>query len=262
MRETVEILNPSTPRIPVTAVLFDFDGTLSTLRHGWEGVMEPLMVELLGEGARDRVRAYIDESTGLQTIHQMKWLAGEVRALGGRAGDPWVYKAEYNRRLMETVASRRAILRRDPSRRDDFLIAGGVALLEALRSRGVELLVASGTDTADVEAEAGLLGLSGYFSKVAGAAAGSEDCSKEAVVRGLLSGGRDPRRLAVIGDGRVEIAVGRQHGARTLGVASDEANRRGVDPSKRARLVGAGADAVAGDFLDLDGVLGFLTGGA
>ena len=65
-------------RGPVRAVLFDFDGTISTLRSGWELVMKPLMLEMIAGGmdwddALEReVDAYIDESTGIQTILQMK----------------------------------------------------------------------------------------------------------------------------------------------------------------------------------------------
>ena len=37
-------------RKPVRAVLFDFDGTISTLRCGWEAVMKPLMLEMISGG--------------------------------------------------------------------------------------------------------------------------------------------------------------------------------------------------------------------
>ena len=94
------------------AVLFDFDGTISTLRYGWEKIMEPMMVgmiagdtepsqELMGE-----VRDYIDQSTGIQTIYQMQWLADAVERHGKNPGmpkDPWWYKNEYNKRLMVPV---------------------------------------------------------------------------------------------------------------------------------------------------------------
>ena len=33
-------------QLEIKAVLFDFDGTISTLRYGWEKVMEPLMLEI------------------------------------------------------------------------------------------------------------------------------------------------------------------------------------------------------------------------
>ena len=64
--------------------------------------------------------------------------------------------------------------------------------------------------------------------------------------------------VAVIGDGKVEIALGRAAGARTVGLASDEAQRHGVNPVKRERLIRAGADVIAGDFLDMDELLVFL----
>ena len=254
------LLRTAIPKCPVTTVLFDFDGTISTLRHGWEQVMEPLMIELLGEGSADMVRAYIDESTGVQTIHQMKWLAGQVRQRKGAAADPWEYKAEYNRRLMLTVSRRREALLDGTVKREDYIIAGAEALLKALCGRGVQLYVASGTDDPDVKAEAEALGMSAYFAKIAGAPIGAENCSKEAVIRELLSSGVPGGRLAVVGDGKVEIMTGREHGARTLGVASDEGALSGIDELKRERLIKAGADAITGDFLDLPELIKFFMG--
>ena len=72
----MEILHAAA-RNPVRAVLFDFDGTISTLRCGWESVMKPLMLEMISGGAWDdalerEVDDYINESAGIQTIHQMK----------------------------------------------------------------------------------------------------------------------------------------------------------------------------------------------
>ena len=57
---------------------------------------------------RAEIDAYIEESTGIQTIYQMKWLAEKAHALRPDApADPWFYKEEYNRELMKTVALRR-----------------------------------------------------------------------------------------------------------------------------------------------------------
>ena len=70
------------------AAVFDFDGTLSKLRAGWESVMEPLMCEHIpgdAEEVRALVRKYIDESTGIQTIFQMRWLAEEITRRGKTA---------------------------------------------------------------------------------------------------------------------------------------------------------------------------------
>lgn len=261
----MEILNVRHVRTPVRAVLFDFDGTISTLRCGWERVMKPLMLQMIAGDKRDdalarEVDTYIDESTGIQTIHQMKWLAERAKMSNPDApDDPWWYKAEYNRRLMVEVERRIADLAGGKENRARFLIAGSAAFLEVLRARGIRLYVASGTDHPDVVREAGALGLSKLFSLIAGAPVGSESCSKEAVIEKLiaeegLSGGD----FCVVGDGKVEIQLGRAAGARTLGMATDEEALRGVNPVKRERLIKAGADAIAGDFTDLAELLGFL----
>ena len=217
----MEILHAAA-RNPVRAVLFDFDGTISTLRCGWESVMKPLMLEMISGGAWDdalerEVDDYINESAGIQTIHQMKWLAEAVRSHGRNPGaptDPWQYKAEYNRRLMQTVDARLSALESGAVSREDYLIAGGEDFLRALTGRGVKLYVASGTDHPDVLREAGALGLTQYFTQIAGAPVGSESCSKEKVIAQLMEQESLQGALfAVIGDGRVEIRLGREAGA-------------------------------------------------
>ena len=256
----MEWFSKAKPTGPVTTVLFDFDGTISTLRCGWEDVMEPLMVELIAGASQptpeivDLVRAYIDESTGIQTIFQMKWLVETVRQVGlnpNPADDPWLYKAEYNRRLMQTVLQRRRSLVDGSGLREDFMIRGSEDCLRRLVDQGVQLYVASGTDDLDVKQEVEALGLAAYFTRITGAPAGRENCSKESVIRELIGQqGVRGDQLAVVGDGKVEIAIGRENGARTLGVASDERALAGVNPVKRTRLVQAGADAIVGDFTD------------
>ena len=242
----------------IMTVLFDFDGTISTLRYGWEQVMEPLMVELLGHDQRATIQEYIDQSTGIQTILQMEWLADQVKARQGSALSPWEYKAEYNRRLMATVTQRREDITSGRVNRDAYLMAGSIPLLDALTAAGATLLVASGTDGPDVVAEVEVLGLSRYFKAVSGAPLDTANCPKEGAIRALLATGVDTNHLAVVGDGKVEIMVGNQFGARTLGLASDEAKRQGINPIKEKRLQAAGADKIVGDFLDTQDVLDFL----
>lgn len=252
----MEILR-ETSRAPVKAIVMDFDGTISTLRHGWEAVMRPMMIEYIGGGREDaalyeEVDAYIDESTGIQTILQMKWLAGRVAAsrASGAPDDPWQYKREYGRRLAAAVGERAQRVARGECPPDNYLIAGTADFLRAVKSRGVKIYVASGTDHEDVVREAAILGVDGLFDCIAGAPHMAEDCSKEAVMRALIEdSGYAGEDIAVIGDGKVEIALGSRVGARTLGLATDEENRRGINPAKRERLISAGADAIAGDYL-------------
>jgi len=240
----------------VEAIVLDFDGTISTLRHGWEQVMEPMMVEMIcgktepTEELRREVAAYIDESTGIQTIHQMKWLAKTAceKGLNPEAvEDPWFYKAEYNRRLMEQVQQRLDRLEGGIDKPEQYLMKGSMEFLKTLYDQGVKLYVASGTDHADVVREATALGVAKYFTTISGAQPGSEGCSKEAIIESLLKG-LPGDRLAVIGDGKVEIRLGREAGARTVGVASDEDKLCGINPVKKQRLENAGADMLVGDY--------------
>ena len=230
----------------IHTVVFDFDGTISTLRSGWETVMEPLMVEYLGEARRDEIRAYIDESTGIQTIEQMKWLAKNAHeANPAFTDDPWTYKALYNERLMENVEKRKEDAKKEPEK---YLVSGAVAFLKELKARGLRLFAASGTDEADVKKEAAALGVDGFFDAIAGALPMSEDCSKKATLERLMREAGDCAGVLVIGDGPVEIKLGEEAGALTLGVASDEVRLRGYNETKLARLHRAGASAIVDCF--------------
>ena len=252
----------------IKAALFDFDGTLSTLRHGWEKIMEPLMLEMIsGKTEIDNelvkeVREYIDSSTGIQTYYQMKWLAEAVARHGRNpeaSSDPWWYKKEYNDRLMEPVEKRIEKIMRGDSSASDFMIKGSMEFLQALSDRDIDIYAASGTDDPDVKKEAEVLGLGKYFKEISGAPLGRADCSKEAVLGRLVNDNKlHGSELVVIGDGKVEIALGRMVGAITLGVASNEEERSGVNHVKRERLMKAGAHSIVGDFEQLEELLSWM----
>lgn len=264
----IEILEPLPgTRIRIEAVLFDFDGTVSTLRQGWETVMQPLMIEMISgpyppdDNLVKEVEEYINESTGIQTIFQMQWLAEAVKRYGRNpeVHDPWWYKAEYNRRLMDVIEGRIKALEEGKQKAADYMIYGVKEFLKALRARGLKLFVASGTDHPDVVREVKALGLADYFTEIAGAPVGRASCSKEAVLYKLINErGLCGQQLLVVGDGKVEIGLGRKVGAVTLGAATDEINRRGVNEVKRRRLMKAGAHAIVGDFEDYEDILEWL----
>ncbi|MFV0400317.1 MAG: HAD family hydrolase [Oscillospiraceae bacterium] len=222
----------------IKAALFDFDGTLSTLRYGWVEVMRPLMLEMIdGENGlanpllQTEVDAYIDESTGIQTVYQMRWLAEQVAARRGAeaARDEWWYKDEYNRRLMREVGKRLDKLESGEHTAGRYLVAGSVEFLSALRERGVAIYVASGTDHADVVNEVAALGLDGYFNLVMGAPERKAACSKETVIRTILEEkGCDGSQLVLIGDGKVEISLGRKTAHLPWGWPATKSAARGL----------------------------------
>ena len=62
------------------AIVCDFDGTLSTLRGGWEAVMKASMLRHLPD--ERWIDAFIAETAGVQTILQMKGFVAELRRRG------------------------------------------------------------------------------------------------------------------------------------------------------------------------------------
>ena len=241
----------------IKVAIFDFDGTLSTLRCGWESVMAPLMEECLDKtpNVKEKVREFIDRSTGIQTILQMKWLAEQVALQGDTPLDIWEYKAEYNRRLMESVAKKRDDAINGAEKQ--YTVENAEEFLDALCQRGIRLFAASGTDDADVKREAAALKLDKYFESIDGAKPFSEDCSKEATLKALMSS-FDPESIIVIGDGPVEIKLGRSVNALTLGICADERKLCGYDEAKISRLTAAGAHALVDGFKQTDEIISWM----
>ena len=245
--------------IKVKAIVLDFDGTISTLRYGWEDVMRDMMVDYLGEEYRKEILEYVENSAGLQTIFQMKWLKDKAQALFGNSKDAWEYKDDYNKRLMLAVNKKIELIKNDKAKTEDYLIAGSVDFLKKAKNLGLKLHIASGTDEVDVKNEAALLGVSKLVDSISGAPYRQENCSKENVLQDLIEKERlHDAEVCVIGHGRVEIALGVKMKARTLGLATDEAKRRGINPIKQRRLELADAEAIAGDFLNIDEILSWL----
>jgi len=273
----IEIIRPLPPAVRITHAIFDHDGTISTLRQGWEEVMEAMMIRtILGDAYAQadetlyfkvvrRVRDYINKTTGIQTIVQMKGLVEMVREFGcvppQQIRDAAGYKAIYNDALMEKVRQRLAKLERGELEVRDVTMKNAVAFLQRLHTAGVRLYLASGTDVEDVIREAEALGYAPLFEgRIYGSVGAVERDAKRVVLERILNdiGPEASRRLVTFGDGPVEMRETHKRGGVAIGVASDEIRRFGLNPSKRARLIQAGADLVIPDFSQMDRLLVLL----
>jgi len=247
--------------------LFDFDGTVSLLREGWQDVMIPYFCEIL-PGEEALVTEFVDMLTGKQTIFQCMRLAEEVEKRGGTPLDPYEYKAEYLRRLMARIDGRHAALKSGKAQPSDYIVPGAVDFLKGLRARGVKLYLASGTDEVDVRAEAELLGVSEYFDGgIHGAkdsvstGASTMDVTKETVIRKMMEdNGISGGDLISFGDGYVEVQLVKDIGGYAVAVATDEERRKGVNAWKRKRLLSAHADVVVPDFSEPARLIAFMMG--
>jgi len=260
-----------------TDVVFDHDGTISTLRQGWENIMEPFMVRaILGEKygtveetlylkVLGRVRDFVEKTTGMQTLAQMHGLVGMVAEFGLVPGsevlDANGYKRLYNEELMRVVKDRIRRLRSGRLSVEDFTIKNACVFLRRLRGMGLRLYLASGTDEEDVRAEAEALGYADVFEgRIYGAVGRVEVDVKKIVMDRIISDSlkMSVGRLLTFGDGPVEIRETRKHGGYCVGVASDEIRRFGLNSEKRARLIKAGADLIIPDYSDIEKILDAL----
>lgn len=266
----VEFADHFRPRPRLAHVLFDFDGTLSLLREGWPDVMVPMLAELLPrqsgdseDGVWQLLHDDIMRLNGKQTIYQMMQFADRVRERGGQPREPLWYKHEYLRRLNERIAGRLAALR-DGAPPERYLVHGARPLLTLLQARGATLYLASGTDEVYVRAEAALLGVDQFFGRhIYGAVDDFKQFSKQLVIERILRDNRvSGEELLAFGDGYVEIQNTKEAGGLAVAVASDEAHNGSgrLDPWKRERLLGVGADIVIPDYRDAAALLACLFG--
>jgi phosphoglycolate phosphatase len=263
----VEIVSGATAPRARTA-LFDFDGTVSLIRSGWEQVMLPMMVEVLlqlktGETAQqlhDIAAEFVARLTGKQTIYQMIELASQVQRRGGQPLEPLEYKRMYHDRLWALIGGRVEGLRAGRIDPETMMVPGTRDLLERLRGRGLRLYLASGTDEVYMADEARLLGVDRYFE---GGVRGAQDdykrFSKKMVIEGIIAEMRlSPGELLSFGDGYVEIENTKEAGGVAIGVATDEPECRQVNPWKRQRLMAAGADVIIPNFLEAGVLMDYL----
>jgi phosphoglycolate phosphatase-like HAD superfamily hydrolase len=261
------VTDSATARHRIAHAIFDHDGTLSVLREGWEKIMEPMMLRaVLGpvydcadettyHKALNRVRTFIDATTGIQTLVQMQGLVKLVAEFGfvpaDEILDEFGYKAIYNEALLDLVRGRLAKFERGELEVADFAVKGAVEFLRALHGAGVKLYMASGSDEGDVIAEAKALGYADLFEgRIYGAVGDVSKEAKKIVMDRILNdiGADQVSSMVAFGDGPVEIRESRKRGGLAVGIASDEVRRFGLNSSKRRRLIRAGAELIVPDF--------------
>ena len=259
-------LDEDCPRGPFRAVVFDFDGTLSLLRANWQGLMVPMMVDILASTGTNEsreslvaiVEEFVTRLTGQPTLLQMRALVAEIERRGKTPRPEREYLAEYLEKLLAQTAQRIDAIRSGRATADDMMVPGARQLVEALHGAGLLLVIASGTELAHVRQETTILGLDSYFGpRIFGPVDNDPTFSKQQVLEQLMAD-HDLRgeEIIAIGDGTTEILAARAVKALAVGVASDEIDRSGqIHPLKEKHLIRAGAHIIVPDYRDLAAIL-------
>jgi len=275
----IEIVDPSlmSKDICPKYAIFDHDGTISTLREGWEGIMNPMMIKaILGKNYKEaddalyhrvetRVAEFIDKTTGIQTLVQMQGLIELVKEFGcvpeEEILDIFGYKKIYNDELLLMVQEREKKLQRAELSLEDFTVKNAVPFLTKLYQAGVKLYLASGTDEVDVKGEAKALGYEYLFEgRIYGAVGDVNKEAKKIVLDRILDsiGTSESGQIITFGDGPVEIRETHKRNGITVGLATNEQRRYGLNAHKRTRLIKAGADIIISDFSQMGQLLELL----
>jgi phosphoglycolate phosphatase len=265
----VEFRAGFSPRPRLRLAVFDFDGTLSWLRHGWPELMcqvflpyYPMRPDESPAQVRQELVAEILSTNGRPSIVQMQTFAERVQARHAKAPAPEELLLQYQGRLDQVIAERSEMILRQKARADDFVVFGARTMLELLQQRGIKLFILSGTLEDRVKQEANLLDLARYFDdRIFGSPPDSSRFSKRDVLDKILAEenlqGQD---LLCFGDGPVEILHARELGGLAVALASDEDHNGSgrMDPVKRAQLIDAGAHVVMPDYRDAAALLDAL----
>jgi phosphoglycolate phosphatase-like HAD superfamily hydrolase len=264
----IEIINDRIERGRIRFALFDFDGTISLIREGWQNVMIPMMVGVLADlksGESDEelhaiVREFVTRLTGKQTIYQMMELAEQVEKRGGTPKEPVDYKWDYLNLLWARIEDRVKGLKDGRYTPEEMAVPGALEMVAALKERGATLHLASGTDRPYVLDEAACLGLGKYFGdNIYGALDDYKKISKAIIIQRIIEEHNlHGSELVAFGDGYVEIENAREVGGIAVGVATEEAKRQGIDEWKRNRLIDAGADLIIPDFREWRRLISYL----
>jgi phosphoglycolate phosphatase-like HAD superfamily hydrolase len=161
------------------------------------------------------------------------------------------YKQIYNEELLGMVREREEKFVKGELAVEDLTLKGVLPFLQRLYDAGIKLYLASGTDVEDVKSEAHVLGYDHLFEgRIYGSVGDINKEAKKIVLDRILDsiGETAFDNIATFGDGPVEIRETNKRGGITVGVASNELRRYGLNYKKRTRLIKAGADIIIPDF--------------
>jgi phosphoglycolate phosphatase-like HAD superfamily hydrolase len=263
----VEFSPSFSARPQISHVVFDFDGTIAWLKHGWPDILANVLLPYFpnpGHETLRTLRAEILALNGKPPIFQIRRCLELAAQSANKLPEADQLMTQYASKLAAVIKERVAAIRGGDISSASFLVHGTTSLLNQLFERDLTLIILSGTEQKWVQEEAELLGLKPYFGRhIYGSTADLMASSKEAVVSRLLAEENIAgQHLLSFGDGPVEIQVTKKVGGLAVGVASDEdVNGSGkMDPQKQTHLKDAGADMLIPDYRDANALIESIFG--
>ncbi|GHT28097.1 hypothetical protein FACS18942_08210 [Planctomycetales bacterium] len=258
----IEIIGTERPAVRPKVAMVDLDGTVSTVRGGWQHILMKLEWDVLIETPQGKtmpqaeltalMKRAIEVQIGKQTIYQALALVELVKQLGGTPPDADEFHRQYIDELGKMVAPRWKLLE-NGGNPEELTVKGTHKFLAMLRKQGLTLYLVSGTEDEIVKRDAELLRVKEFFNGgIFGGLPQPGAFSKEKMTQQILAEQHIAgEELLGVGDGHTETQCIKNAGGFAVGVASDEVNPCGnLDEWKREQLIRAGADWLIPDYSD------------
>jgi phosphoglycolate phosphatase len=264
-----EIINADIRRPDISHVIFDFDGTLSWLRHGWPQIMLEVFLKSAptewrnDTTIRSELLSDILSLNGKPSIHQLERCCERARNAGHSPRPAPALLDEYLPTLRDIVDQRIAAIHAGQCHASEFIVWNASQALEILRDRYVTLIILSGTVESDVRSEAALLGVNHFFGDhIYGSPPHGAFSKKDVIDRIMREERIEGHHLLAFGDGPVEIGFTKAVGGLAIGVASDEEQNGShrIDQAKKEQLVAAGADVIVPDYAEAHELIAAVLG--
>ena len=244
------------PRVSnIRCVVLDYDGTLTTLRKGWDVILTDYANSRINpynkpcEGLEEAILHLTDHAGGttpkqlmsrlMKLMRQMKLLPdSEIKSIEFYAKE---YADHFQSMINERVAN-------FSTASESYVIESVRPMLSFLSSKNTVKYIVTGSCETAVKDELHKLYMIGHFEGVYGATLEMEGNLKLNAINEIMARHEvKPCEILIIGDGSTEIRAAAELKLPAIGIASNE-HDGGLCEKKRTLLKGLGADAIIADY--------------
>ena len=249
----------------VKCIVLDYDGTLTTLRKGWDLILTDYAREKINpnglecEGLDEEIRhlcAHAGGTTPKQLVSRLMAIMDKMNLVEKSDIKSIEYYAkDYADHFQEKIDER---VKRFATESESYVIDAVRPMLDFIAEKKTINYIVTGSCEIAVKEELKKLEMMHYFERVYGASLEMDgnlklDAMQEIIKRHGLS----PCEVLIIGDGSTETRAAAELKLPAIGIASDE-HSGGLCAKKRDMLVDLGAHAIIADYTGFEHVWNWL----
>ncbi len=231
--------------------------TESAATEGWATGTTSAIEKLIRDGVLNRdivalVKQYLDTHGGATALEEINWAVSQSEIQGVELANRenfikqkvgslvWEIDNLDNSNSLRSLRLKRKI--------DEITVEHSIDFIKEMYERGIEIHIVSAASERTVKTEVKKFGLDKYIKEenVRGDT-GLPGVTKDILIRGIFHEERDiikhPSEVLIPGDGYIEMNIGKELGATTIGVVTKH-----KPTGTREKLIEAGAQRIVNDF--------------